>query len=82
MEQGGVTSRVFTEAGTVLLILCAIWACSWLEVWRDPKRELLEFYERHPRAKTWVSLINKSWLPALLIGLLFLVLGVMLGEKS
>ena len=67
-------------AGTHLRdkVFCAIWGYSWLEVWRDPKGELADFYARHPRTKAWVSLANRLWVPTLFAGLVSIVMGVMI----
>lgn len=75
-------SKFFTAAGSVMLIFCVIWGYSWLEVWRDPKGELADFYARHPRTKARVALANRLWVPALVAGLVFVVLGAMMGGKS
>jgi len=75
-------SQFFTAVGTAMLIFCVIWGYSWLEVWRDPKNELTDFYSRHPRTKMWVELINKLLVPALAAGIFFVVVGVMTGDKG
>jgi hypothetical protein len=75
-------SRFFIAVGAVLLIYCCIWGYSWLEVWRDPKGELADFYARHPRTKAWVSLGNRLWVPALVGGLTFLIAGIMTRGNS
>ena len=74
-------SEFLTALGAAMLIYCAIFAYSWLEVWRDPKGELTDFYTRHPRTKAWVSLANRLWVPAFVIGLLLIIAGVMTGGK-
>lgn len=74
-------SQFFTVSGAAMLIFCAIWAYSWFEVWRDPKDELIDFYARHPRAKMWIGLLNKLWVPALATGIVLLIVGVMTGGK-
>lgn len=75
-------SKLFTAIAAVMLIFCVIWGYSWLEVWRDPKAELINFYQRNPRAKVWVARINKLWIPALLAGLIFVAADVVMGGKS
>ena len=75
-------SQFFTVVGAAMLIFCAIWGYSWLEVWRDPKGELADFYARHPRTKAWVSLANRLWIPTLVVGLIFVIMGVRMGGKS
>ena len=75
-------STFFTAVGAAFLIFCAILGYSWLEVWRDPKGELADFYARHPHTKAWVSLANRVWVPTLVAGLIFMVAGVMTGGKS
>jgi hypothetical protein len=74
-------SQFFTVVGAAILIFCAIWGYSWLEVWRDPKGELVDFYARHPRTKALVSLANRLWVPTLVAGLIFVISGVMTGGK-
>ena len=74
-------SQFFTVVGAAILIFCAIWGYSWLEVWRDPKGELVDFYARHQRTKALVSLANRLWVPTLVAGLIFVISGVMTGGK-
>ena len=81
-EGGEHVSQFFTAVGAAMLIFCAIWGYSWLEVWRDPKRELADFYARHPRTKACVVVANWLWLPTLVAGLIFVVVGAMTGGKS
>lgn len=73
-------SQIFAVCGAILLIFCAIWAGLWLEVWRDPKGELSDFYVRHPRAKAWVGLMNRLWVPAVGAGIIFLIFDKMIGR--
>lgn len=75
-------SEFLAAVGAAMLIFCAIWGYSWLEVWRDPKGELVDFYTRYPYAKAWVALANRLWVPALVTGVIFVVAGVMTGENS
>lgn len=72
-------SQIFVVSGAVLLVFCVIWAGLWLEVLRDPKNELSDFYVQHPRTKTWVGLMNKLWVPALGTGVVFLIIDKMIG---
>ncbi len=74
-------SQLFTAIGAAIIICCVLWGYSWLEVWRDPKGELTDFYTRYPRAKVWVSSANKLWVPALIAGLVFLMVGILTGGK-
>lgn len=74
-------SELFVSAGAALLVYCLIWAYTWLEVWNDPKDDLKDFYLRNPRTEGWVSLANRLWLPILTTGLIFVVIGLLTGEK-
>ena len=71
-----------TASGAALLVFCFIWAAVWLEVTRDPKEELRDFYTRHPDVQRWVKVTNRLWLPIFIIGLIFIGLGIILGGRS
>ena len=73
-------SNFFVTTGGVLLIFCFIWAYVWLEVGRDPKRELRDFYLRYPWTEKWVFFVNRLWLPSLALGTIFVVIGLFRGE--
>lgn len=75
-------SYFFTALGTAILIFCAIWSYSWLEIWRDPKGDLSEFLMQHPKTKLFVSRINKAWAPALVAGLILIIIGAISKGES
>lgn len=70
-------SQFFTAVGAAMLIYYFLWGYAWLEVWRNPKGTLDEFYAQHPRTKAWVLFANRLWVWALVTGLVFLIAGVM-----
>ncbi len=67
-------TKLFTAMSTTALILCAIWGYLWLEIWRDPKGELTDFFAQNPRAEAWITKMSTIWVTALLTGLIFLAL--------
>ena len=72
-------SQFLTAIGAIMLVFCLIWALLWLEVRRDPKNELTDFYKQHPLSKSVVLLAKRIWAPMLVSGLCFLIAGAITG---
>lgn len=62
--------------GSTLLTFCLIWAYLWLEVLSDPKNELKNFYVQNPSVHKSITVLHKTWLPALLLGAAFIAVAL------
>lgn len=61
--------RIFVLfAGGTLLIFSFLWGYLWLEVLRDPKNELADFYKKRPLLNKTIATLNMSWLPISILG--------------
>ncbi|MHB1670213.1 hypothetical protein [Thiomonas sp.] len=66
-------------AGVGILIYEFIWLYIWLEVIRDPKQELLQFYNEHPVVEYLVRIAKSIWWPMLFAGLSLVSGGYFMG---
>lgn len=70
--------RALITIGAVLLILSFIWGYLWFEVLRDPKNELQSLHSQHPTVHKAILILNKAWLPNLVLGVALVATSLLL----
>ena len=70
-------SNFLLVIGTSLLIFCFISVYVWLEIFRDPKKELEVFYIENPNMKKIVVFLGEKWTIFFLIGVFFVLVGLL-----
>lgn len=67
----------FLVIGVLLLVFCFISVYVWLEIFRDPKKELEVFYIENPSMKKIVFFLREKWMIFFLVGIFFVLVSLL-----